>query len=93
MPGHLIPAHGWLPFPNTQTKLSPFLLCFIWPVFKNLSVSVPHLWHFGTDPDPRIRSSDLRIRMRIPTFGKQKNIFLNIFFYVSVMKLKNFKNG
>ncbi len=29
--------------------------------------SVPDPWHFGTDPDadPRIRTSDLRIRLRI----------------------------
>jgi hypothetical protein len=31
----------------------------------NLLYSVVNLWHFRMDPDPRIRSSDLRIRIRI----------------------------
>ncbi len=29
-------------------------------------LSVVDLWHFGTDPDPRICTAELRIRMRTP---------------------------
>ncbi len=37
-------------------KLSPI---------ADVSSLVPNPWHFGMDPDPRIRISDLRIRIQI----------------------------
>ncbi len=37
-------------------------------MFK-FQISVPDPWHFGMDPDPRIRTYDLRIRLRILLFS------------------------
>jgi hypothetical protein len=60
----------------------------------NLLYSVVNLWHFRMDPDPRIHSSDLRIRIRIilcssvadkqPTKNK---FFLRSFFAYYFLKL------
>jgi hypothetical protein len=44
--------------------------------------SVPYPWRFGTDPDPRICTSDLRIRILLfssVTFNTPTKIFFQIF--------------
>jgi hypothetical protein len=36
-------------------------------------------WHLGTDPDPRIRTTDLRIRFRILTFSPMADKMPSLF--------------
>ncbi len=43
---------------------------------KKLIVSVLDPWHFGTDPDPRIRTSDKWFRIRIQLFSSVTFKFL-----------------
>ncbi len=60
-----------------------------------LNFNVVNLWHFGTDPDPRIRTTDLwiRIRIHILLFSSvaikmsTKNKFLSKFFAYYLLKV------
>jgi hypothetical protein len=57
------------------------------PVVLNLCLDQPSVvdpWHFGTDPDPRIRTSDLRIcffRQWLTRWLQRVKVFLLITFY------------
>ncbi len=42
-----------------------------WCFGSTTEASVVDAWHFGRDPDPRIHTTDLRIRIRDPAFFRQ----------------------
>jgi hypothetical protein len=54
--GSLLSSPLWEP-----GETEPRQVCY---AFAFLFTSVAYPWHFGTDPDSRIRTSDWRIRMR-----------------------------
>ncbi len=50
----------------------------MWHYYVNAKTSVGNPWHFGTDPDPRIRTSDERIRMQIWDAQKHTVLWIQI---------------
>ncbi len=56
--GSLLSSPPWEPGETEE----PIQVCY---AFAFLFTSVADPWHFGTNPDPQIRTSEWRIRMRI----------------------------
>ncbi len=57
------------PWPSNPNAALSRMMLFILVLFPFLVFIVVDPWHFGMDPDPRIRSTDIRIGIRILLFS------------------------